>query len=101
LPLQGALGDNSMELSQVLSWVGTVTGMFTSIPQLVKTIRTKRVEDLSPTTFILILITCSCLLARMIVIRESAFMVYYSLLILVNSLQLYLIWKYKHRDGIA
>jgi uncharacterized protein with PQ loop repeat len=87
-----------MELSQLLSWIGTTAGMFTSIPQLVKTVRTKRVEDLSPTTFVLILITCSCLLARMIVIKESAFIVYYSLLILVNSLQLCLIWKYKVRS---
>jgi uncharacterized protein with PQ loop repeat len=84
-----------MELSQVLSWIGTATGMFTSIPQLIKTVRTKKVEDLSPTTFVLIVITCSCLLARMIVIKEPAFIVYYSLLILINSLQLFLIWKYK------
>jgi len=84
-----------MELSQILSWVGTIAGMFTSLPQLLKTVRTKKVEDLSPMTFVLILVTCSCLLARMIVIKESAFVVYYSLLILINSLQLFLIWKYK------
>jgi uncharacterized protein with PQ loop repeat len=87
-----------MELSQALSWIGTATGLFTSIPQLAKTIRTKKVGDLSPTTFVLIVITCSCLLARMIVIKESAFIIYYSLLIIINSLQLFLIWKYKDRS---
>lgn len=90
-----------MELSQLLSWIGTTTGMFTSIPQLAKTIRTKRVNDLSPVTFILILITCSCLLTRMIVIHETAMIFYYTALVLINSVQLFLIWKYRERDRIA
>jgi len=84
-----------MELSQILSWVGTTTGMLIGIPQLVKTVRTKKAGDLSPTTFILILVTCSCLLVRAMTIREMAFIFYYSFLILINSLQLALIWKYK------
>jgi uncharacterized protein with PQ loop repeat len=87
-----------MELSQILSWIGTATGMFTSVPQLVKTVRTKKVGDLSPTTFILIVVTCSCLLARMIVIKETAFIFYYTALVIINSLQLFLIWKYKVRN---
>ena len=88
-----------MELSQVLSWIGTATGMFIGVPQLVKTLRTRKAGDLSATTFILILITCACLLVRAIAIQEPAFIVYYSLLILINSLQLFLIWKYKNRNA--
>ena len=84
-----------MELSQILSWVGTTTGMLIGIPQLVKTVRTKKAGDLSATTFILILVTCSCLLVRAIAIRELAFVLYYAFLILINSFQLVLIWKYK------
>ena len=87
-----------MELSQVLSWIGTATGMFIGIPQLVKTVRTKKTGDLSGTTFILILITCSCLLVRAIAIKEPAFIFYYTFLILINSLQLFLIWRYKDRN---
>ena len=90
-----------MELSQALSWIGTATGMLVGLPQLVKTIRTKKVGDLSATTFTLILVTCFCLLARAIAIKEPAFIFYYSLLILVNSLQLFLIWKYKDRNITA
>jgi uncharacterized protein with PQ loop repeat len=90
-----------MELSQALSWIGIATGLFTSIPQLAKTVRTKKVGDLSATTFILIVVTCSCILARMIVIKEYALIFYYSLLILINSLQLFLIWKYKDRNITA
>jgi uncharacterized protein with PQ loop repeat len=84
-----------MELSQILSWIGTTTGMLIGIPQLLKTIRTKKAGDLSAITFILILVTCSCLLVRAITIREIAFISYYTFLILINSLQLFLIWKYK------
>lgn len=84
-----------MELSQILSWVGTGTGMLIGLPQLVKTLRTRKAGDLSATTFILILITCSCLLVRAIAIREMAFIFYYAFLIVINSLQLFLIWKYK------
>ena len=90
-----------MELSQVLSWIGSATGMFIGIPQLVKTVRTKKAADLSATTFILILITCSCLLVRAIAIEELAFIFYYTFLILINSLQLFLIWKYKDQHVTA
>lgn len=84
-----------MELSQILSWVGTTTGVLIGIPQLLKTVRTKKAGDLSATTFILILVTCSCLLVRAIAIRELAFVLYYTFLIFINSFQLVLIWKYK------
>jgi uncharacterized protein with PQ loop repeat len=90
-----------MELSQVLSWIGTATGMFIGIPQLVKTVRTKKTGDLSEMTFTLILITCFCLLMRAIAIKELAFIFYYTFLILINSLQLFLIWRYKDRNITA
>ena len=84
-----------MELSQVLSWIGFVTGLSIGIPQLVKTIRTKSAGDLSAVTFVLILVTCFCLLIRAVAIREIAFMCYYTFLILTNLLQLLLIWRYR------
>jgi len=90
-----------MELSQVLSWIGSATGMFIGLPQLVKTVRTKKTSDLSATTFILILVTCSCLLVRAIAFKELAFIFYYTFLILINSLQLFLIWNYKDRNRTA
>jgi len=86
-----------MEVSQILGWLGTVFGTFIGIPQLVKTIRTKKTGDLSAATFILIVLTCCCLLARAIAIREAAFIFYYTFLISINSLQIFLIWKYKER----
>jgi uncharacterized protein with PQ loop repeat len=90
-----------MELSQILGWIGTTTGMLIGIPQLVKTIKTRRAGDLSATTFILIVVTSSCLLARAIAIREMAFIFYYGFLTIVNSLQPFLIWKYKGKNAAA
>ena len=86
-----------MELSQIFSWMGTAIGISVGIPQLVKTLRTKKTGDLSPTTFVLILLTCCCLLARAIAIREAAFIFYYTFLIFINSTQIFLIWKYRER----
>jgi len=91
-------GDKFMELSQILSWIGTGTGMLIGIPQLVKTIRTKQAGDLSATTFVLILVTCSLFLTRMIVIKETAMIFYYTFLVIINSMQLFLIWKYNHKN---
>jgi uncharacterized protein with PQ loop repeat len=87
-----------MDLSQVLSWMGFVVGMFIGLPQIVKTLRTKSAGDLSAMTFVLVLITCTCLLARAVTIKETAFICYYVLVFFNNSLQLFLIWKYKDRS---
>jgi len=90
-----------MELSQILSWVGTGTGVLIGIPQLIKTMQTKKAGDLSATTFILILVTCSLFLIRMIVIRETAMIFYYTFLVITNSTQLFLIWKYKEQRPLT
>ena len=94
-------GGIAMELSQIFGWLGTAIGMCVGIPQLVKTIRTKKTGDLSATTFILIVMTCSCLLIRVIVIKEAALIFYYIFLIFINSLQIFLIWKYRDRNTTA
>ena len=88
-----------MELSQVLSWIGFISGMSIGIPQVVKTIKTKSAGDLSATTFFLILMTCFCFLVRAIAINESALIFYYTLVIFSCLLQLCLIWKFKDRNA--
>lgn len=87
-----------MELTQLMSWIGSLTGMLIGIPQIAKTIKMKSARDVSAITFLLILITCSCLLVRAIAIKEAAFICYYSFIILSASFQLFLIWKYKAAD---
>ena len=87
-----------MELTVAMSWVGFVTGILIGIPQIIKTIRMKSARDVSSITFLLLLITCSCLLVRSIAIKEAAFICYYSFIILSASFQLFLIWKYRESD---
>jgi uncharacterized protein with PQ loop repeat len=87
-----------MEFTVAMSWIGFVTGILIGIPQIVKTIRMKSARDVSSITFLLLLITCSCLLIRAIAIKEAAFICYYSFIILSASFQLFLIWKYKASD---
>ena len=87
-----------MELTVAMSWIGFITGILIGIPQIVKTIRMKSARDVSSTTFLLLLITCSCLLVRAIAIKEVAFICYYSFIILSASFQLFLIWKYRELD---
>jgi len=87
-----------MELTVAMSWIGFVTGILIGIPQIVKTIRMKSARDVSSITFLLLLITCSCLLVRAIAIKEVAFICYYSFIILSASFQLFLIWKYRESD---
>ena len=87
-----------MELTVAMSWIGFVTGILIGIPQIIKTIRRKSARDVSSITFLLLLITCSCLLVRAIAIKEAAFICYYSFIILSASFQLFLIWKYRESD---
>ena len=95
--MDNAHRSKNVELSQVMGWIGFVTGMSIGIPQLIKTIKTRSAGDLSAATFLLILVTCSCLLVRAVAIGEITFICYYSFLILINLLQLFLIWKFKDR----
>lgn len=84
-----------MDFSQTLSWIGFVTGMLIGIPQIVKTIRARSARDVSTTTFILIVLTSGCLLARSLPINEAAFVCYYSFIIVSASVQLGLMWKFR------
>ena len=87
-----------MELTQLMSWIGFLTGVLIGVPQIVKTIKLKSARDVSSMTYLLILITCICLLVRAIAIKEPAFICYYSFIIFSASFQLILIWKYKVAD---
>ena len=84
-----------MDITQAMSWIGTVIGLIIGIPQIIKTIKTKSAKDVSAITFALILLTCLCFLTRAIAIKETAFICYYTFIIMSSSLQLYLIWKYQ------
>ncbi|HIE05610.1 MAG TPA: hypothetical protein EYP58_02305, partial [bacterium (Candidatus Stahlbacteria)] len=59
-----------MDITNILPVIGTIAGMFIGIPQIMKTIKLKSVKDVSATTFLLIVVTATCFLIRMIVLKE-------------------------------
>ncbi len=87
-----------METTQILSWLGFVSGMMIGIPQIIKTLKTQSAKDVSSATFVLIIFTCTCLLSRAIAIQEYAFISYYVFLIASACFQLFLIWKYRKNN---
>lgn len=86
-----------MDITNIFPVIGTIVGMFIGIPQIMKTIKLKSVEDVSATTFVLIVVTAACFLVRMIVLKEYVFIFYYSFIILSALLQLFLIWRFQSR----
>lgn len=84
-----------MQITEILSWIGTATGIVVSVPQIIKSYRTKDVEDVSALTYILLLITGVCYFFRSIFIHEIPFVFYYSFVILTSLVQLALIYKYR------
>ena len=85
-----------MELSQTIGWIGFSSGFFISIPQILRTIKLKSTNDLSVTTFILIQITSACFLIRAVAIKELVFIAFYIFIFLSNTIQLFLLFKYRN-----
>jgi uncharacterized protein with PQ loop repeat len=86
-----------MDVTRIVSWLGFATGFCISIPQIIKTLRTKNVQGVSTFTFVLIEMTGLCFLIRSVVIRESALIAYYLMIVLASAVQLILIVKYRKR----
>lgn len=86
-----------MDITQVVSLIGFTTGLFISIPQIIKTLKTRNVKGVSALTFVLIEITALCFLVRAITIQEAALIAYYSTILVVSGIQLFLIFKFRQR----
>jgi uncharacterized protein with PQ loop repeat len=84
-----------MDITRLISWIGFATGLCISIPQIIKTLRTKNVEGVSALTFVLIEVTALCFLIRSFMIHESALIAYYIMIALASGIQLFLIIKYR------
>jgi len=84
-----------MTITNIFGWVGFGVGLTVCVPQIVKTLQTRSVKDVSLATFVLILITCLCFLVRAIAIKESAFILYNAVVMLLTVFQLILIRKFR------
>lgn len=85
-----------MEITRLLSWIGFCSGLLISIPQVVKTLKTKNASGVSALTFILIEITALCFLIRALALRELALIIYYFVIFIASGLQLLLIYRYRN-----
>ncbi len=85
-----------MEITKLFSWIGFCAGMLISIPQIIKTLKTKNVQGVSAFTFMLIEITALCFLIRALSIKEYALIAYYTLIFLAGGIQLILIFKFRN-----
>ena len=86
-----------MHFTQIISWIGFTTGLCISIPQIVKTIRTRDVKGVSAFTFVLITITATCFFVRSLVIQEYALIAYYLIIMIASVIQLMLIVRFRKR----
>lgn len=86
-----------MEITKLISWIGFACGMLISVPQIIKTLKTKNTEGVSALTFMLIEITALCFLIRVLSIGEYALVAYYIFIMLAGGIQLTLILKYRKR----
>ena len=71
---------------ETIGVIGIVVICFAGLPQLVKTIKTKSVEDLSLSFFIMILVGASLLLVYSIYIKDLIYIVGNILTILITAL---------------
>lgn len=87
-----------MDLSKLIGWLGFSFGMFISVPQVIKSIRTKSTQGVSKLTYILLLMACACYTIRAFAIKEIIFIVSNAFQIIVAVMMLYLMRKYKFKS---
>jgi uncharacterized protein with PQ loop repeat len=84
-----------INLSKCIGWIGISLGIFISVPQVIKSIRTKSTQGVSKLTYILLLLACVCYTVRAMAIKEIIFIVSNAFQIIVAGTMLYLMRKYK------
>jgi uncharacterized protein with PQ loop repeat len=84
-----------MDISKLVGWIGFSFGMFISVPQVIKSIRSKSTEGVSKLTYILLFLACSCYVVRALAIHEMIFIISNAFQIIVASTMLYLMERYK------
>ena len=81
-------------LSEAIGWLGVVFGILVSLPQIVKSIKSKSTEGVSLSTYQLLFCMVLCYLVRSVVIKDSIFIVSNVSTLLVTASMLYLFKLY-------
>ncbi len=81
-------------LTEIIGWIGVVTGIIVSLPQLIKSCREKSTQGVSKRTYQLLFLTMVCYLIRAIAIKEMIFIVSNAVNLIITAMVLYLFKKY-------
>ena len=85
-------------VTEIIGWLGVVFGISVSIPQFIKSVRTRSTRGLSKHTYQLLFAAITCYLIRAIAVKEPVFIVSNSLGLGVTSIILYLFRKYPAQE---
>ena len=80
-----------------IGWIGVGFGILVPLPQLIKMIRTKSLNDISLGTYVLLVITMLCYLIHAIYIKSPVFTVAQSINLTTNSVVLLLLIRHRIR----
>ena len=87
---------NIKNIAKFISLIGTGCGLFSRVPQVYKTYKTKSANDLSSKTICINIFANSCFLFYMIVNEEYFIMLNCISVILLESSLIYMKKKFKH-----
>ncbi len=86
-----------MDIGYWIGWVGVLGGICVPLPQLIKIIRTRRLEDISLGTYSILIFVLICYLWHAIYISAEVFIVAQSLNLISNGTIWFLLLRNKRR----
>ena len=81
-----------------IGWVGVLLGLCVPIPQLIKIIKTKKLNDISLGTYIFLFGCLTCYLIHAIYIKSPVFMTAQAINLITNGIILYLLLRHRIRS---
>jgi len=87
-----------MEFGYIVGWVGLSFCVAIPLPQLIKSYRTKSVNDLTPLTFVLICGWLICSFTYALIIKDLMFSIAQGYGLAINGAILALVLKYRKKE---
>ena len=84
-----------MEFGYIIGWVGVGFGLLVPLPQLIKIIKTKRLDDISLGTYIFLFCCLTCYLIHAIYIKSPVFICAQLFNLTTNSVILALLIRHR------
>ena len=84
-----------MDITLIIGSIGLILSLLVAPPQIIKTLRTKQVNGISKTTYIILCLVLICFFIRAVAIKEWIFILSNGLGFFINLWILILIYKYE------